>query len=139
MGAIKWITLVVFVGAVASGAIFGLLSPGTQSADQTYSFVPSVIQVAAPVACLPIPRNYSNWLEIQVVGNRTGIFFQQVEIYNPADSVRVDVPLNETSYVAYRETNSSLASIFVPLPDYYAPGDCTLDYSDLPGRRILAY
>jgi hypothetical protein len=119
---LKWFALASFIGAITIGAVFGLLVPATQPADQVYSFQAAVIRSSTPVNCAPVPRNFSNWLEIQVIGNRTGINFQQVSVFDPGNQVRVYVPLNQTAYATYKPANSTLEMIFVPLPDYFELG-----------------
>jgi hypothetical protein len=120
---INAVALSVVILSIAIGTTLGLLVQTNQPLDQHFYFTTTAVHTAAPVLCSTIPRNYSNWLEIGVVGNRTGLNFQSVTVYTPGLNIRVDIPLNRTAYSAYYPVNSTYESIVAPLPDYFQGGE----------------
>ncbi len=123
MKLINAIALSVIIVSVAIGTTLGLLVPSDQPRNQFFTFTASAVHTSVPVQCASIPKSYSNWLEIDVIGNRTGINFQSVTIYTPGLNIRLDIPLNRTAFSAYRVTNSTYESIIAPLPEYFESGD----------------
>ncbi|MDG6995396.1 MAG: hypothetical protein JRN52_05695 [Nitrososphaerota archaeon] len=123
MKAINAVALGVIIFSLALGTALGLLVQGDQPRNQTFSFTASAVYTSSPIHCGVIPKNYSNWLVIGVVGNRTGINFQTATIFTPGLNIRLDIPLNRTAYVDYRVVNSSYESIIVPLPNYFDQGN----------------
>lgn len=109
--------------AVILGSSFGLLISSNQSQDLTPAFVAYATRTPSPVACSTIPDTYSNWLGINVVGNRTGMSFQLITIYATGMNIRVDIPLNGTAFAEYKVTNSTFETIIVPLPGYFSQGN----------------
>lgn len=108
--------------AVVLGTSFGLLITSDQPPDQTPTFSAFAVRTPSPVSCAAIPQTYSNWLGINVIGNRTGLSFQLVTAYATGLNIRVDVPLNGTAFAEYRATNSTFETIMVPLPGYFGQG-----------------
>lgn len=108
--------------AVILGAIFGLLITSNHPPDQSYSFSAYSVRTLNPVACSSIPQTYSDWLGINIVGNRTGMSFQLVSVYATGLNIRVDLPLNGTAFSEYKVMNSTFETIIAPLPNYFAPG-----------------
>ncbi len=123
MTRIKLLAIAMFVFSIALGAAFGLVIPNDQPPNQIYSFASEAVHTSSAVECNPLPKNYSNWLEISVIGNRTGMNFQSVTVYSAGYNIRIDLPLNRTSFAMYKVTNSTFETIFVGLPDYFNPGD----------------
>ncbi|MHB8566298.1 MAG: hypothetical protein ACYC7D_00275 [Nitrososphaerales archaeon] len=123
MSKIKLLAIALFIFSIALGAAYGLLIPNDQPPSQKYSIVPFAVHTAIPIQCNPIPKNYSNWLGISIVGNRTAMNFQSVTVYSIGYNIRIDLPLNRTSFSKYKVTNSSLETIYVGLPDYFNAGD----------------
>jgi hypothetical protein len=109
--------------AVILGSSFGLLISSDQSSDLSPTFVAYATRTPSPVACSTIPDTYSNWLGINVIGNRTGASFQLVTIYATGMNIRVDIPLNGTAFAEYKVTNSTFETIIVPLPGYFSQGN----------------
>ncbi|HZW55623.1 MAG TPA: hypothetical protein VFF30_04980 [Nitrososphaerales archaeon] len=122
MGAFRWIAIAVLVFSIAIGATFGLLITTTSTANQKYSFETYIYRTSTPIQCYPNPSGWSIWLEIQVIGNRTGMNFQSVTLYNAGNNIRIDLPLNSTSYATYKQVNSTFESIYLGLPDYFSSG-----------------
>ena len=123
MKAINVVALGVIIFSLALGTALGLLVQGDQPRNQYFQFTTSAVNPSSPVQCGTIPKNYSNWLLIGVVGNRTGINFQTATIFTPGLNIRLDIPLNRTAYAAYKVVNSSYEEIVVPLPSYFNQGD----------------
>ncbi len=48
--------------------------------------------------------------------------FQSVTLYNAGNNIRIDLPLNSTSYATYKQVNSTFESIYLGLPDYFSSG-----------------
>ncbi len=108
--------------AVILGASFGLLVQTVQPKDQIFSFKPFAVRTASPISCSTIPQSYTDWLGINVDGNRTGMSFQLVTVYATGLNIRIDLPLNSTAFVEYKITNSTLETIVAPLPNYFSQG-----------------
>lgn len=108
--------------AVVLGTSFGLLITSDQPPHETPYFSAYAVRTSNQVACGTIPQTYSNWLGINVYGNRTGVSFQLVTAYATGLNIRVDVPLNGTAFAEYKATNSTFETIIVPLPGYFAQG-----------------
>jgi hypothetical protein len=128
---ISAVALSVVIFSIAIGTTLGLLVQTNQPLDQHFHFTTTAVHTATPVQCGSIPRNYSNWLEIDTVGNRTGINFQSVTMYTPGLNIRLDIPLNRSAYSAYYPINSTYETIIAPLPDYFQGGELlsiSLDY-----------
>jgi hypothetical protein len=128
---ISAVALSVVIFSIAIGTTLGLLVQTNQPLDQHFHFTTTAVHTTTPVQCGSIPRNYSNWLEIDTVGNRTGINFQSVTVYTPGLNIRLDIPLNRSAYSAYYPINSTYESIIAPLPDYFQGGELlsiSLDY-----------
>jgi hypothetical protein len=104
------------------GVVFGLLIHTSQPQNQIFYFEPFAVRTSGPIQCGSIPQNYSVWLGINVVGNRTGMSFSLISIYATGLNIRVDVPLNRTAFVEYKVINSTLETIITPLPNYFDPG-----------------
>lgn len=120
---IKLAAIALFILSIAVGAAFGLIIPNDQPPNQTFSFVPQAVHSVQTVGCTPSPKNYSNWLEIHVLGNRTGINFQTVTVYSSGYNIRIDLPLNRTSFAVYRVYSINNETIYVGLPSYFNGGD----------------
>ena len=120
---IKLAAIALFIFSIAVGTAFGLIIPNDQPPNQSYSFVPQAVHTSLPVECSPIPKNYTNWLEIHVLGNRTGINFQTVTVYSAGYNIRMDLPLNRTSFAMYQVYNTNNETIYVGLPSYFNGGD----------------
>ncbi len=119
------ITIIVIVSSILVGSVLGLLVRSDQPPNQIFSFGASVIHTSSPVGCPGIPLNSSNWLEIQVLGNRTGMNFVLTTIFS-GSQIRLDLPLNQSAYAYYNPANSTFEEIDVPLPNYFSSGE-TLD------------
>jgi hypothetical protein len=119
----KAVALAVIVISVIAGALVGFFQPSDSPRKQHYAFSDSGIWASAPSACAPVPYNWTIWLEIDVLGNRTGLNLQHVSVFGRNVNVQLPLALNETIYVAYRPVNSSFERVLVPLPDYWNLGD----------------
>jgi hypothetical protein len=122
MKRINVFAIAILILAVILGASFGLLVQTVQPKDQVFSFKPFAVRTANPISCSTIPQSYTDWLGIDVVGNRTGMSFQLVTVYATGLNVRVDLPLNGTAFAEYKVTNSTLETIIAPLPNYFSQG-----------------
>jgi hypothetical protein len=124
MKRINALAMAILVLAVILGAALGLLTQDGSSSDQQFSFHAFAIHTNSPVTCGSIPdNNFTNWLGIDVIGNRTGITFSRVDVYAAGLNIGFNLPLSNTAYAEYRVTNSTLETIIVPLPNYFDPGD----------------
>ena len=123
MNLIKLVTIAVLVFSVAIGSAFGLLIPSDQPQGQVYSFGSFAVHTSNPSQCYPDPKNYSSWVGIEVLGNRTGMNFQSLNVYSAGYNIKIDLPLNRTSFATIKPTNSSFETIYVPLPNYFNAGD----------------
>jgi len=117
------LAIVVIVGSIALGTSLGLLVRTSQDSDQAYSFVGIAVETPKPIQCGTIPDNFSEWLEINVIGNRTSMSFQSVTVFDTGQESRADLPLNQTALTEYRATNSTFETIIVPLPSFFDTGD----------------
>ena len=122
MKLIRVLVIAILVFAVILGTVSGLLIQSNQPPHQIFSFEPFAVRVSQPAQCDSIPQNYTNWLSINVIGNRTGMSFSLISIYATGINIRVDVPLNRTAFVEYKVTNSTLETLIVPLPAYFGSG-----------------
>lgn len=122
MGAFKWIAIAVMVFSIAVGTTFGLLITSTSTNNQKYRFETHIYHTPTYEQCYPNPSSWNIWLEIDVIGNRTGMNFQSVTLYNSGNNIRIDLPLNSTSFATYKEINSTLETIYLGLPNYFGPG-----------------
>lgn len=122
MKRINVLALTIMVFAILLGAYFGLLVRSDQPPDQKFSFEPFAVRTPNPISCSTIPQAYTDWLGINVVGNRTGMTFQLVTVYATGLNIRVDLPLNDTAFVEYKTINSTLETIIAPLPNYFSQG-----------------
>jgi hypothetical protein len=122
MKRINIFAITILVLAVILGAYFGLLVQTVQPKDQVFSFKPYAVRSSSPISCSTIPQAYTDWLGINVVGNRTDMSFQLVTVYATGLNIRVDLPLNSTAFVEYKVTNSTLETIIAPLPNYFSQG-----------------
>ena len=122
MKRINILAIAIIVLAIVLGATFGLLVQGEQPTDQKFFFEPFAVRTTNPVSCYSIPQTYTDWLGINVVGNRTGMSFQLVTVYATGLNIRIDLPLNGSAFVGYRNTNSTLETIIAPLPNYFSQG-----------------
>jgi hypothetical protein len=120
---INLLAIVVVVASISIGTALGLFVQTDQPKGQVYSFAADAVQTADPTECGTIPKNYSEWLSIYVIGNRTAMSFASVSVYDPGDRITIDLPLNGSANVAYRPMNSSFEAIIVPLPQYFNPSD----------------
>ena len=119
----KVIALITICVCVIAGALIGVFQPTDAPPKQKYSFSDEAVWSKTPVSCPPSPGNWSIWLEINVLGNRTGLNLQRVTVFGQVKEVQLPLALNETVYVAYRPINSSFENVFVPLPTYWNVGD----------------
>jgi hypothetical protein len=117
------LTIVAVMGSIALGTALGLLVRTSQDSDQIYSFTANAIETPKPVQCGTIPDNFSEWLEINVIGNRTAMSFQSVTVFDTGQESRADLPLNQTALAEYLSTNSTFETIVVPLPSFFDTGD----------------
>ncbi len=124
----KRIIIIIIVISVIIGSLFGILIQTAQPPNQVYYFSASAIHTSSQVSCPGIVGNYTDWLEINVIGNRTGFNFERVSIFAPGSSIAVEVPLNLTAYVYFKPINSTFESLFVALPNYWTAGQ-SLDAS----------
>jgi hypothetical protein len=126
------LAIVVVMGSLALGTALGLLVRTSQDSDQVYSFTANAVETPKPIQCGTIPNNFSEWLEINVIGNRTAMSFQSVTIFDTGQESRADLPLNQTALAEYLATNSTVETIVVPLPSFFDTGDvlsASLTYS----------
>jgi hypothetical protein len=117
------LVIVVLVGSLGLGTALGLFIKTSQDSDQVYSFRAEAIQTPTAIQCGTIPRNFSKWLEIDVIGNRTGMAFQSVTVFDIGQQSSGYLPLNQTALAEYLSTNTTLEAIIVPLPSYFDTGD----------------
>lgn len=122
MKLISAVAIAILVFAVILGSVSGLLIQSNQPPHQIFSFEPFAVRTSQPSQCGSIPQNYSDWVGINVVGNRTGMSFSLVSVYATGINIRVDIPLNRTAFAEYKVTNSTLETIIAPLPSYFDPG-----------------
>lgn len=113
------VALVVIIISIALGTALGLLVQNDQPRNQHFSFTDSALHTPNPIQCDSIPKNYTNWLVISVLGNRTGINFQTVTVYAIGLDIRLDIPLNRTAFSTYNAVNSTYETIIAPLPSYF--------------------
>ena len=116
------LAIVILLIALALGTASGLLIQSSQSPRQIFSFEPFAVRTSSPIECSLIPQNYTDWLGINVVGNRTAMSFSQVSVYATGENIRIDIPLNNTAFAEYKVTNSTFETIITPLPNYFDPG-----------------
>jgi hypothetical protein len=117
------LVIFVIVASLGLGTALGLFIKTSQDSDQVYSFRASAIQTPTAVQCGTIPRNFTKWLEVDIVGNRTGMNFQSVTVFDTGQQSSGYLPLNQTALAEYKPTNTSLEAIIVPLPSYFDTGD----------------
>jgi hypothetical protein len=113
----------VIVASLGLGTALGLFIKTSQDSDQVYSFRAEAIQTPAAIQCGTIPRNFTKWLEIDVIGNRTGMGFQSVTVFDTGQQSSGYLPLNQTALAEYKPVNTTLEAIIVPLPSYFDTGD----------------
>ena|SRR5579864_7991691 len=123
MKAINIVAIVVVIGSIASGSLLGFFTQDVQPKGQHYSFSAFASETGASVKCGTIPKNYTDWLGIEVIGNRTAMSFSLVTVFDVGQNIRVDLPLNQTANVFYKPANDSFERIIVPLANYFDPGD----------------
>jgi hypothetical protein len=119
----KYAALAVIILSVVTGALVGFFQPSDSPQKQHYYFADEGMWSTASSSCSPIPYNWTLWLEIDVIGNRTGLNLQHVVIFGRTIQVQLPLALNDTIYVAYRAINSTFERVFVPLPNYWNEGD----------------
>jgi hypothetical protein len=126
---VKKIALAVIVASIAVGAVFGLLVQSAASPSRTITFDASIDYSPSGFIC-PNIGNYTEWLQIFVSGNRTGLNLNTVTVLDPGTRITLTMPLNMTSseFVAYDEYNQTFEAISVPLPGYWSPRE-NLDIS----------
>jgi hypothetical protein len=123
MKRISVLAIAILVLAIILGASFGLLIQSDTPPDQGYfAFDAFAVRTSEPISCSSIPQTYTDWLGINVIGNRTGMSFSSVTIYATGLNIRVGLPLNQTAFVEYKVTNSTLETIIAPLPNYFNSG-----------------
>ncbi len=122
MEAWKKIALGVVAFSVIIGSVFGVLVQPEKPLSQIFSFTDQAVQTATPSSCGQIPQNYTDWLEINVLGNRTGINFQRVDVFGEGTDITLTIPLNLTAYAFFHPMNGSLEILYVPLPNYWSLG-----------------
>jgi hypothetical protein len=126
------VVIIVVVGSLSLGTALGLFIKTSQDSDQVYSFSAYAIQTPTAIQCGTIPRNFTKWLVLDVIGNRTGMNFQSVTVFDTGQESSGYLPLNQTALAEYKVTNSTLETIIVPLPSYFDTGDvisATVTYS----------
>ncbi|MDA4111477.1 MAG: hypothetical protein OK439_02990 [Thaumarchaeota archaeon] len=123
MKLITILVIVVIVGSLGLGTALGLFIKTAQDSDQVYTFSASAIQTPTPIQCGTIPRNFTKWFEINVIGNRTEMSFQSVTVFDTGQQSSSFLPLNQTALAEYKATNSTFESIIVPLPSFFDTGD----------------
>ncbi len=116
------IAIVVIVSSILIGSMLGLLVRSDQPPNQVFSFGAEITHTPSPIGCPGIPQNYSNWLEILVMGNRTGMNFVLTTVFS-SSQIRIDLPLNKSSFAFYNAVNSTFEKIDVPLPNYFNSGE----------------
>lgn len=117
------IALAIVIVSVMLGTAAGLLVQEGQPRDQVFTFTAKGFNEFSAVSCPNVPRNFTNWLQILVLGNRTGMDFISTEIFSQSPQVQLNLPLNQTAFVYYNQVNSSLEKIDVPLASYFSAGD----------------
>ena len=122
MKRINMLAAVILVVAIALGITLGLLIQSDAPRSQIFSFNSFAIRTTEPIQCGSIPQSYTDWLGINVVGNRTGMSFSTVTVYATGLNIRVDIPLNGTAFAELKAYNSTLETIIAPLPNYFDPG-----------------
>ncbi|MGH2639201.1 MAG: hypothetical protein ACRDF4_07995 [Rhabdochlamydiaceae bacterium] len=123
MKRINAFALALLILAIILGTALGVLTQDGPSSDQKFSFDAFSVYTQVPVTCGSIPKNSTDWLGINVIGNRTGMSFSRVTIYAPGLNIGIDLPLSGTAFVEYSVTNSTFETIIAPLPNYFDPGD----------------
>ena len=123
MKTINLVAIIVVIGSIAFGGGLGLVLHSDQPAGQFYKFEAYAVQTSSPQTCGTIPHDYSEWLGVEVIGNRTNMNFASVSIYDPGNRISVTLPLNGTSDVEVIPTNSTFMTIIVPLAQYFDAGD----------------
>ena len=123
MKAINIVALVVVIGSITSGSLLGFFIQDVQPKGQRYSFSAFATETSTGVKCGTIPKNYTDWLGIEVIGNRTAMSFSVVTVFDVGQNIRVDLPLNQTANVYYKPVNETYELIIVPLASYFGPGD----------------
>ncbi len=117
------LAIAVVVGSLAPGTALGLLVRTSQDSDQVYSFTASAVETPKSIQCGTILNNFSEWLEINVIGDRTSMSFRSVIVFDTGQEKRADLPLNQTALAEYLATNSTFETITVPLPSFFDTGD----------------
>lgn len=123
MKRINAVALALLILAIVFGAALGVLAQDGPSSQQKFSFKTFSVHTQSLVSCGTIPGSYTNWLGINVIGNRTGMTFSRVTIYATGLNIGVNLPLSDTAYAEYRIVNSTFETIIAPLPNYFNPGD----------------
>ncbi len=116
------IAIVVVIISIVLGTVAGLLVQENQPRDQVFTFKANGVHTSSTVGCPNIPQNFSNWLQILVIGNRTGINFLSTEVFSQSQ-IQLNLPLNQTAFAYYNPINSTLEKIDVPLAGYFDAGE----------------
>ncbi len=134
MNTVKKIALLVVIFSIAVGSVFGfLVRSGAGGTGQRVSFAASSFYVPGEYSCSPILGNYSDWLQLYVIGNRTSLNLNTVTIYDSDARITLTMPLNSTAsaYVSYDPINDTFEALSLPLPSYWGPNvglDISLSY-----------
>lgn len=117
------IAIAVVIISIVLGTAAGLLVQENQPRDQVFTFKANGVHTSSPVGCPNIPQNFTNWLQILVIGNRTGINFLSTEVFSQSPPIQLNLPLNETAFAYSNPVNSTLEKIDVPIAGYFDAGE----------------
>lgn len=123
MRRINALAIGIVIFSIALGTSLGLLVQSDQPPNQIFYFTSFAVHTSSPMQCSTIPGSYSNWLGIDVVGNRTGMSFQTVDVFAAGRNIRISLPLSDTAFTEFKSSNSTFETILVPLPNYFNAGD----------------
>ena len=118
------IGIAVVIISIVLGSAAGLLVQESQPADQVFTFTAEGFSLSSPVGCPNIPNNFTTWLQILVIGNRTNMNFVSTEVFSQGQA-QLNLPLNQsqTAFVYYNQVNTTLEKIDIPLASYFSAGD----------------
>ncbi|MGI0084828.1 MAG: hypothetical protein ACREBQ_07085 [Nitrososphaerales archaeon] len=116
------IGMAVVVISIMLGTAAGLLVQETHPADQVFTFRAKGFSLPSSTGCPNIPHNFTTWLQILVLGNRTNMNFVSTEVFSQGQA-QLNLALNQTEYVYYNPINGTVERIDVPLAAYFNAGD----------------
>lgn len=133
MNSFKWAAIAIILASLVIGSTFGLIASSNPTRNRNIMVTADIVSSDMPTSCHGIPADFTNWVQLHVHANQTGLNLVSLTALTPLPSISITISLNDSSslYVYYHHYNETYEMVTVPIPNYWKPGqdvDLSVNY-----------